>query len=186
MLAHIYYLTCGHCGLIYVGSTRDPKGIMDRLYNHHTDMKYPERQSKLYVHMNEVGRDQFTIIIKESIDVQTDKERYQAEQRHIELANSIEMGLNSRAAFCSEERRRQQERVAILTQAEKRKNDPTFKPRYNEYRAALRAKPTKDAFRCETCGYATNRPDSLHRHNQGKRHQFLMSIAQIPQEVVQS
>ena len=163
--ANIYKIICSHCEQLYVGSTKNRKGLSNRMFNHRADCN-KGKTSKFLNHMREHGFDKFTIHLLEIVEVADTDEQRMKEQEKIEILDTILNGLNTRNAYQTREVRKAQNKVSYQQQITKRA--PNYKENYSKYRAAYRTKACVQS--CDFCEYETNRPDSLLRHRRSKQH----------------
>ena len=168
VVAHIYKITCTHCQKLYIGSTRQLHGLLGRLSNHRSDAK--KYKSKFYAHMNEVGTECFEIDNLQDVDVETDEERYRAEQVFIDQFNSIEAGFNTNVSWVTPEHKAKQLRKYRATQKLKDDADPLFKEKCRIWRTNQRSRAPTDAHQCTLCHYQTSRLDALQKHLKSQGH----------------
>ena len=94
MLPKIYKIINDVDNLVYVGSTA-LEHINNRMRYHKSDMKRTLKKNfKLYKHMNNIGVNNFKIILLETINTNDKKEIYKRERYWINFYNSINNGLN--------------------------------------------------------------------------------------------
>jgi hypothetical protein len=160
----IYYLECDCCKVKYVGSTKQQK-LSKRMYGHRGDMN--KKNSKLYQHMKEVGKDKFSIhLIREVFVKDFDFQRMEENKDMLEM-DTIDNGFNEKIAYCDKERRHQQ--MLESGKRQRAKKTEIDKIVYNAYRKDLRDNKT-EIYECKVCNYKTKRNDSLVRHNRSERH----------------
>ena len=161
--AKLYKITCSCCGKLYVGSSRDKKGLSNRMSIHRADCNNRGRTSKLHIHMMEQGFDKFTIQLLEAVEVADMDEQRKLENDKIEELDTINNGLNTRRAYRSLEVRRQQKKTADARYS--KNNRGKINIMVQKYRANL-----PKSYVCECCNYSTSRKDSYDRHLKSGRH----------------
>ena len=94
-IGKVYKVTCHHCNLIYIGSTKQP--LSKRFSLHKSNARQHKTCHRcLYEHMNEVGFENFNIILIETFE-NVNREQLRAhEDRFICKYDTVKNGLNGR------------------------------------------------------------------------------------------